>query len=762
LALIDQVRQVCARLAPFGWAELFSLHGLDITASDLAQELSKPLPNIRRDIQGFEDFAFEGSRGIEPGHPARSLLYHALASPQVVEGPGIARLEKFPTLAELDAVESYVFAARQASLAQLRSLVGGLPLSVVVFASEYRPAAHTAHRRHADLVFSCTGLSRVGTAEPLYQHRFRGFVPQVDENPFAVRVSPARFSAYLAVKLKGNGANFLPMRFYAKKTNEHPFPSDDTLDFWQPVHKLFSGPECLTDLPGLALTFQAHHLNEKLRRVHLAMGKKHDTGWAGADLENKPFRFTDGLAELATAPELPPGVLIPVPHAALVEAATYQGAPLTFKVPPKAPVLSSSLYIAPGSGGARSAPEYMHARTRLEPDGSFKDLNSFEDVADEVRKGNFQALHYLDYTADGWVAAVCPQTQAAGLAHVAAYSLVTAPNFYVSYSQRELTEWTEGLPREVRTTLWPIPPDALSDQRLAPNMSLTGASFDPVMLSGTALVPLFGPVSPHAMQARPVEFARHSHLPDHAAGVFAPGWDVSWDETAGVKHLAAYGLGSPFPEDAKLCAALGSFWPAAAPDATRTYAYSSDGSRFFTVAPMTDQEIGQQGTLPWDGEAGPRLVTDGNQRYAEFESYDHTDYVLNAVEQKFTLRLTSHIRAREYEQRVLAMVLAYQQLGAGTRSQKNALIVLSFRPVPAGDTELQSAQLQAQATLPSQAYRVELFPAEKAEQSPADFRKERVRVKTLHTLFVDPVSRRILHKTDEGAWQFAQHGPLTA
>jgi len=101
MTLIEQVKQACARLAPYGWAELFNLHGLNITADNLAQELSKPLPGIRRDLQGFEDFALEGTRGIEPGHPARSLLYHAFASPQVVEGPGIPRLERFPTLAEL-------------------------------------------------------------------------------------------------------------------------------------------------------------------------------------------------------------------------------------------------------------------------------------------------------------------------------------------------------------------------------------------------------------------------------------------------------------------------------------------------------------------------------------------------------------------------------------------------------------------------------------------------------------------------------------
>ena len=45
--------------------------------------LSQPLSQIDRTVPGFEDFALEGQRGIEPGRPARSLLFHALASPNV-------------------------------------------------------------------------------------------------------------------------------------------------------------------------------------------------------------------------------------------------------------------------------------------------------------------------------------------------------------------------------------------------------------------------------------------------------------------------------------------------------------------------------------------------------------------------------------------------------------------------------------------------------------------------------------------------------
>jgi hypothetical protein len=61
-------------------------HGLHLDATDLAAELRRPLvkaggaSSIDRTISGFEDFSPMGTAAIEPGDPARSLLYHALAS----------------------------------------------------------------------------------------------------------------------------------------------------------------------------------------------------------------------------------------------------------------------------------------------------------------------------------------------------------------------------------------------------------------------------------------------------------------------------------------------------------------------------------------------------------------------------------------------------------------------------------------------------------------------------------------------------------
>ncbi|MBI1872369.1 MAG: hypothetical protein HYS05_00600, partial [Acidobacteria bacterium] len=126
--LIDHVTAACQRLAQAGWADLFSAHGLNILASDLAAELHRELPDLDRAQPGFEDFALEGRRGIEPGRPSCSLLFHAFASPEVTHlnsATGCRDLKEFPTAAEIEAVENYVYGALLPSVEDLRARAGG-------------------------------------------------------------------------------------------------------------------------------------------------------------------------------------------------------------------------------------------------------------------------------------------------------------------------------------------------------------------------------------------------------------------------------------------------------------------------------------------------------------------------------------------------------------------------------------------------------------------------------------------------------------
>src|SRR4029077_6858149 len=96
------------------------------------------------------------------------------------------------------------------------------------------------------------------------------------------------------------------------------------------------------------------------------------------------------------------------------------------------------------------------------------------------------------------------------------------------------------------------------------------------------------------------------------------------------KFLAGYGLGSPFIEDAKICASFGAYWPGVAPDSTRQYAPDKKiGGVVYpypTIAPLTDEEIGsaplEDGQFtPRDGIHGPRAtMIDG--REVAFMSWD--------------------------------------------------------------------------------------------------------------------------------------------
>ncbi|MDT4965739.1 MAG: hypothetical protein QOJ64_476 [Acidobacteriota bacterium] len=751
MALIDEVKAMCDRLAPHGWAELFKEHELDITAADLKAELARSLPMIKRGVKGFEDFALEGKRGIEPGHPARSLLYHGFASPEVQRRLDGTELKKYPTLAELDILENYVFGVEPPSLDDLRARAGDAPLAICVFALEYRPASQTCHRKHADLVFSRTGVARVGTSRPLYDAKRRGFLPFVDGEPFAIRVSPVRYSAYLAVQKPGDAASFCPMRFDAGFADDEI--SDQDRMFWLPIHKLFSGTECLRDFPqGLQVNLSAQHFNEKIKRIHIELAKQgFDTGAHASDLDKDPFSFKRGIAEWSTDSRFGPWLLVPVVHSRLVEPAAFKGKPLTFNVPADHDTFSSSFMISGKENSSRHAPEFVHVRHRINPKGKQVDLNDERDVEEIVQAGGYKALHYVDYTGDGWINASCPPLTDPGSdlsGPLPAYSLVTAPDFFPTCDQRELMEWSEDLPPALLEDIWSTPPIVLSDQRLAANLQLPDSPFDKDDKTLTTIVSLFGEISQHATNAKPTESLRHSPLPDDSAGVFAPGWDVSRDELPdGTMHFAAYGLGSPFPEDAKLCAALSTFWPAAAPDANRTFV-DPELIPITTVSPLTDEEIGQIGEIPWDGIPGPKIVTSGSTKFVEYSSLAHADYVQSALDNKFSLALTSHIGPEEYERRVLAMALAYKAV----RKKKSDWLLISFQRVTPGDTEFQQAQQQAKATLPGRPYRFEMCSTGELQEAPNNFRRRRIKVTNRRTLFVDPDNRIVLLKVLNEKW----------
>jgi hypothetical protein len=125
MTLINDLKDICQRLAGMGWQDLLRRHGLDLGAADLAAELARPLVGINRNLPGFGDFTTAGMRGIEPGRPAASLLYHALASPNVHPTPDgdPASADAYPLLSDLDTIENYIYSLAQFDLAALTNPV---------------------------------------------------------------------------------------------------------------------------------------------------------------------------------------------------------------------------------------------------------------------------------------------------------------------------------------------------------------------------------------------------------------------------------------------------------------------------------------------------------------------------------------------------------------------------------------------------------------------------------------------------------------
>lgn len=749
MARIDVVQTLCNRLAALGWRELLlgvTDGRLDIvkpTAGKLAAELAKKLAVIDRTVPGFEDFAPAGQQAITPSQPSLSLLYHALASPLVTRDHLGQPLRGFATPAELDALENYVFSVAPLALADLVKRNGAANVAVVVFSSQYRTLGDTVDGQHADLTFSRTGVARVGTSRPRYNPTTRGFWPEDEDNPHGIRVLPARFGAWIAVKKTGADARVSPI-LDNQQAQEN---GEAQRAFWIPVHKLFDGDDCVagrTVQVGLAVKL----FNLKIQRIHAALGTKPlPTGY--------PYVITDdAIGAWSTDPELGPGWLVPTQRPRLVEPAIVDGKPVTFGVT-KDLVDVFAAVEPPGTTVAknmevRPAPAYVHGRTLVDQD-RFTDLNDEPDVVGAMQAKPYEALHYVDFTGDGWVTA-----DVVGLPGTvtvkAAYALVAAPDFFPASGQFALSEWSRSkeVPRRFADRLWNVDPTPLSETRLPANLQLPGNPFASADTTITAVVGVGAPRPLPSVWPAASNVLRSSSLPDDAAGVFAPGWDVSVDRLpgGGKLHLAAYGLGSPFPEDAKLCAALSTFWPAVAPDVFRTFA-TSVGNTQGTVAPLTDAEIGQTGSLPWDGTPGPRVVTENGVQMVELASFLNTDYVQQLVENRFSIRLTARVSAGEYEARILAISRVYSAVGnlSNIASTRGEWLVLSFQEVIASDPELQQAQNEAGAILDGPIYRAQLCRLA-GPRRPVNARVERFPLKDLRSFFAAPKTIQVLTKRD--------------
>ena len=371
------------------------------------------------------------------------------------------------------------------------------------------------------------------------------------------------------------------------------------------------------------------------------------------------------------------------------------------------------------------------------------------------------------FTGDGWIDVECSELALEIPRRLPAYSIVATPHFFPAVTQSALMQWTEqSVPPALLNILWPEnpgKPQALSDQRFAANLELEGAGFDPADDTMTAIVGLFGSGSGRLTRLNPTRGERAVTLPDSAAGVFAPGWDVSYDRTLeadpndtgdlsrGTTFLNTYGLGSPFVEDTKLCAALSSFWPAAAPDITRTFGPVTPVAKYATATPLTDDVIGLGSAKPWDGIRGPKV--DKKRKVVEYMALAYGDYVEAALQSRFNISTIGSTTVGEYVARTLTMARVYSALDATSRLDKAKWALLSFRHPDSSDPDLQAALKKTKRTVQHEyTYRFEMIEYKQVREGTGkNFDRIYVSYDTIVLLFADPSI--VLHKLPDNTWK---------
>jgi hypothetical protein len=411
-----------------------------------------------------------------------------------------------------------------------------------------------------------------------------------------------------------------------------------------------------------------------------------------------------------------------------------------------------SSFQIPATNAGRAAPEYAHIRLHVRPNGALFNVNTlstsgFSKVLrsaefrgiPSVEDGPLEAAHVVDYTCEGAIAAQVNLTKA--LKTYAAISFVAAPHFLPLVDQMEVQRWAEqrGVSGNDAYFTQGGPQPLCYGRDVAPNPTLLDPithvqpAFDRGDAATKTLTAVLGPAPHGASAPLPLQAcASTSFLPDAAADVFEPGWDTSMFSDQDGNFYVNYGLGSPFPEDAKLCAALNSFWPAAAPDVGRTF-----GGK--TAVPLLDEELGLhpqhpkvlagQGTSTpgWDGEFGPFLFND--EQMVNFASEPRADYTMNALEGKIGIGLLGRIDAVEQ----LARMDAFHECGNRIRGN---VPMREFRPLLVVAEKIATWSGRKDRFDPAMTgpgYRYVFAELDRDTEDPGDFQRRVARVTTKYS-----------------------------
>ncbi len=724
------------------WDEIIStITGINLNTTNPVHEslFREVTPMIQN--EGLNDFA--GRRLIEPGKPQLSLLYHLMAHPlSKSKQPGNSNT--YPSLEQLDLLENVIY-----GLQGTKNLVDGNTV-IAVFAYEYRPACKTPHLSHADMVFARTGFARVGN-QPLseYDKINRCYTNQpVHGSEKDIAVYPARYGAFLAKvvnfsgvhKTKTSGASVDVMPQFPDIIRSD---GQGTYQFLLPIRKLFKNDSLLNNAD---IFFVECHLNEKLKRVtehqKLPASVSFNTEKAPfkkiSNSSTEPGSVFSGDKTMVSLVSMGSSVLLCSQPHPLVSPA-YQlvnnkkerlrvSIPVvekpdifeatnrrytSFKLTPKPgqkrdaydAVVSAILYkgrTITNYHVPRDAPMFLNIREQVnELTGELEYYLGPEenDLQNKIDQSYFAGL-FEDNICDG-----CVTVQIKGVASqlnnlpvFAAFSVVTAPDFFPLINSADLLEYEDMF------MVGGVEDMAGGVLRANPNIPLPGSNELAFPVHGGANN-IRETVAQTVMRAvsYPSEFLLRMNnevrkrqnrqltsttfLPDSATRIFFPGWDITYagekemGNIENIRFYASYGLGSPFVEDSKLCAAVNGMWAAASPDAARTFRSSLTKVRKSvinsnyppTAIPLLDRELGYHPQSPyhldygmnaikgWDGEEGPFIsISNTNAVVINFVEIGRADYVHNAIDGLFDMSQMRGLTIAEVLARMDALNRCYQ------------------------------------------------------------------------------------------------------
>lgn len=669
-----------------GWGAYFKdALGVDLTLSGeaLQKELTKELdktklkPWMDNASSGYDDFA--GMNMIKAGFPAFSALYHGLASPRVRS----ASIKAYPSLEHLDILENYIYAlADWEHLKTTYNVKSNEDLVMAVFAYEYRPAFKTPHHQHADMVYSRTGVARVGQHEMNYDAINRCFTNKPKDGTPVQRaaVVPARYALYIAKRVKNNEVDLMTTGIYkpGDKFDDH---MDNERTFLQPIRKVFQN-DLLFD--EAQLNFNETHKSEKLAKL-----VEHTDLKFYNDVKPTVRESSYLIVQDAKTTHVNSSFLVISQPKELIRIAKEGNKTLYFLVPAMIPGkggYSKNRYftsfntqdvqdvelLTKGKNGIQKIPnEYTEPRTQplflnithqrdTIAAAGYSEILKDAGFEQRVNDGLYQSPLFEDSICEGKVSAKVSMAPAGALKGLypdalPAFSIVTAPDFFPQVDNFDIMEFdiNPGTSK-TQTNFYEGGLASLATCRLTPNPKWIAKHEKSDNQTYTAVLSQKSTSATAAAQtgqfknpSLPKGYMVSGFLPDVASSVFAPGWDITYsaDKPGSTDvYLSTEGLGSPFVEDMKLCAASNGMWPASSPDAARTYQGSLDPySRNPTAVPLTDDEIGFHKNSPagqmmnkesfgWDGVQGPFLEKVNDDWVVNFADMGRADVVQNALD----------------------------------------------------------------------------------------------------------------------------------